>query len=136
MWLEECFAATTWQVAPRRELSTSALGGSLSRCVKNKQKSQNANVKKCKDLKVQLHQDYRLLPSASSSFEYKETLLCCTDGAKKYKGNRCRTGYLFKHFHMFVFESLSFILKPFSIRSNLQRKPLGLSRAFMKVISF
>lgn len=56
---------------------------------------------------------------------------------QKIQGKQVQDSLFIQAFsYMFVFESLSFILKPFSFRSNLQREPLGLSRAFMKVISF
>lgn len=99
MCLEECSAAATWQVAPGREFK--------HLCPRREFRLLCEKWAKCKHLKVQLHQDCRLLPSASSSLENKETLLCCTDGAKRYKGNRCRTRYLFKHFHTCLFLSHS-----------------------------
>lgn len=119
MCLEECFAAATWQVAPRREFK--------HLCPRREFKPLCEKRAKCKDLKVQLHQDYRM-PSASSSFEYKETLLHCTDEAKNTRETGAGSAFyssIFTHVCFLVTQLHFKVSEPFSFRSHLQREPLG-----------
>lgn len=78
----------TWQVAPTP-------GESLSHGMKTKQ-----NAKISKYICTRIIGSCLLHPAHPSM---KEMFLCRTDGTKRYKGKKCRDGFLFKRFHPCLF---------------------------------